>query len=98
MQFDPEIVSEQDIRREKEKARRLRQTQWWMRKIHKGVCHYCNKEVGRDGLTMDHIVPISRGGLSTKGNVVAACKKCNNAKKHLLPMEWAQYLTNVKIK
>jgi 5-methylcytosine-specific restriction protein A len=92
MQFDPEIVSEQDIRREKEKARRLRQTQWWMRKIHKGVCHYCNKEVGRDGLTMDHIVPLSRGGKSTKGNIVAACKECNSKKKYLLPIEWEEYI------
>jgi 5-methylcytosine-specific restriction endonuclease McrA len=41
---------------------------------------------------MDHIVPISRGGKSTKGNVAPCCKECNNAKKHLLPMEWEQYL------
>jgi len=46
---------------------------------------------------MDHIVPISRGGKSTKGNVVPACKECNNAKKQLLPMEWEKYLTNKKI-
>ena len=43
-------------------------------------------------LTMDHIVPLARGGKSTKGNVVPACKACNNAKQHLLPMEWDQYL------
>ena len=42
-------------------------------------------------LTMDHIVPIARGGRSTKGNVVPACKECNNTKKQLLPMEWAAY-------
>jgi 5-methylcytosine-specific restriction endonuclease McrA len=45
---------------------------------------------------MDHIVPISRGGQSTKGNVVATCKECNNAKRHFLPMEWEQYLKNIK--
>jgi len=43
-------------------------------------------------LTMDHIVPIARGGRSTKSNVVPACKTCNNAKKQLLPMEWEEYL------
>lgn len=42
---------------------------------------------------MDHIVPVSRGGRSTKGNVVACCKECNSAKKQLLPMEWEAYLT-----
>ena len=37
---------------------------------------------------MDHVVPIIRGGHSTHGNVVPACKDCNNAKKHSLPTEW----------
>jgi 5-methylcytosine-specific restriction protein A len=36
---------------------------------------------------MDHIVPIARGGKSTKGNVVPCCKKCNNEKKYLTPVE-----------
>jgi 5-methylcytosine-specific restriction endonuclease McrA len=44
---------------------------------------------------MDHIVPIARGGRSTKGNVVAACKECNTAKKQRLPMEWDQYLKEI---
>jgi hypothetical protein len=35
-------------------------------------------------LTMDHVVPLARGGKSTKGNVVPACKPCNNKKKQLL--------------
>ena len=41
---------------------------------------------------MDHLVPVSRGGRSTRGNCVPACKECNNLKKNLLPMEWEQYL------
>jgi 5-methylcytosine-specific restriction endonuclease McrA len=41
---------------------------------------------------MDHIVPISRGGKSVKGNVVPSCKECNNKKKQLLPMEWEKYI------
>ncbi|MBN1850365.1 MAG: HNH endonuclease [Deltaproteobacteria bacterium] len=92
MHFEPEMISEQDIRREKEKARQLRKTQWWIRKINQGVCYYCNQEVGKSNLTMDHVVPLSRGGKSTKGNIVAACKECNNKKKYLLPIEWEEYL------
>lgn len=87
------IVEEEQIRREKDKARRLRQTAWWLRKVHPGVCHYCHREVGRTRLTMDHVVPLSRGGKSTKGNIVAACKECNNKKKYLLPIEWGEYLS-----
>lgn len=87
-----EFISEEEIRREKEKARRLRRTHWWSRKIQPGVCHYCGAGVGRDGLTMDHVVPLSRGGKSKKGNLVPACKDCNNRKKYLLPLEWEEYL------
>lgn len=36
---------------------------------------------------MDHVVPIVRGGLSTKGNVVPACKTCNSDKQHRLAWE-----------
>jgi len=58
----------------------------------KGVCHYCSRSVSPGQLTMDHIVPISRGGVSSRGNVVPCCHECNNKKKESLPMEWAEYL------
>lgn len=45
---------------------------------------------------MDHIVPIIRGGKSTKGNVVPSCKECNNQKKHMLPLEWEEYLQRME--
>ena len=93
MVFAENTISESEIKREKEKARRLRQSAWWMRKIQKGVCYYCRREVGRTNLTMDHVVPLSRGGRSRKGNIVAACKECNNKKKYLLPIEWEEYLS-----
>ncbi len=92
MALEYENISEQDIRREKEKARRLRQSGWWRRKIQKGECYYCHGQVGMGNLTMDHVVPLSRGGKSKKGNVVPACKACNNKKKYLLPIEWEEYL------
>jgi len=92
MEFYDEIIDEQDIRKEKEKARDLKRSSWWLNRIHSGVCYYCNKEVGRTNLTMDHIVPLSRGGKSRKGNIVPACKECNNKKKYLLPIEWEEYL------
>ena len=47
-------------------------------------------------LTMDHLVPIIRGGRSTQGNVVPACKECNSKKGYLLPLEWEEYLNSVK--
>lgn len=85
-------VDESHIKREKAKARELRQSQWWKNLRGKGVCHYCRKRFPAKTLTMDHIVPISRGGLSKKSNIVPCCKECNNKKKYLLPVEWEAYL------
>ena len=91
MEFDIE-VSEESIRRERQKARDLRKQNWWKNKIAQGICHYCGQQFPPKELTLDHIVPVGRGGRSTKGNCVPACKECNNQKKHLLPMEWQEYL------
>jgi 5-methylcytosine-specific restriction protein A len=78
---------EKHIARERAKARDLRKSQWWQNKLNAGICHYCGKKFARNELTMDHIVPIARGGKSTKGNIVPCCKACNNAKKYLTPVE-----------
>jgi 5-methylcytosine-specific restriction endonuclease McrA len=75
------------ISREKSKARELRKSQWWKNEIAKGICHYCGKIFSPAELTMDHVVPISRGGKSTKGNIVPCCKNCNNQKKYLTPTD-----------
>jgi 5-methylcytosine-specific restriction enzyme A len=85
-------LDEAYIKAERRKARELRGTQWWKRRCAKGVCYYCQQPTAPRELTMDHIVPIARGGRSSKGNLVPACKNCNNKKKHLLPMEWEAYL------
>lgn len=81
-------LEEADIRRERSKARQLRKSQWWKRKIAKGLCFYCGLRFPPAELTMDHIVPVYRGGKSVKGNVVPSCKACNTRKRDLLPMEW----------
>jgi 5-methylcytosine-specific restriction protein A len=72
---------------EKSKARKLRQSQWWQQKVESGICHYCGGNFAANVLTMDHIVPISRGGKSTRGNLVPACKNCNSNKKYYTPAE-----------
>ena len=88
--------SEEQIRREREKARELRKTQWWKNRIAQGVCHYCGAEAPPKELTLDHIVPISRGGKSTRGNCVPSCKECNSKKQSLLPIEWKEFLERLR--
>ncbi len=73
--------------RERAKARALRRSDWWRRQLEDGVCHYCGQKVGAAALTLDHVVPVSRGGTSSKGNVVPACRECNSKKKYLTPAE-----------
>ncbi len=85
-------VTEKEIKREKEKAKILRKSQWWKRKCTEGICYFCKRKINPKNLTLDHIVPLVRGGKSTKGNVVPACKECNSKKKYLLPVEWNEYL------
>ncbi|SDZ83509.1 HNH endonuclease [Desulfuromusa kysingii] len=89
-------IDEEQIRRERNKARELRKQSWWKNRIGRGVCHYCGKSVPPKELTLDHVVPVARGGRSTKGNCVPACKDCNNQKKNLLPMEWDDYLRHLQ--
>ncbi len=80
-------VSEKEIRRERQKARELRASQWWKRKRAAGICHHCGGKFPPVELSMDHLVPVIRGGKSTKGNLVPSCKACNNERKHRLPFE-----------
>jgi 5-methylcytosine-specific restriction enzyme A len=75
------------VRREREKARQLRASAWWRRRLQRGLCAYCGGTFQSRELTMDHVVPIARGGRSVKGNVVASCKPCNARKKLLTPAE-----------
>ncbi|HJO95149.1 MAG TPA: HNH endonuclease [Victivallales bacterium] len=75
------------IKKEKAKAAQLRKTNWWQNLLVKGICHYCKKEFLPSELTMDHVVPLSRGGKSTKGNIVPCCKECNNEKKYYTPVD-----------
>ncbi len=94
--FGAEYDDDARFKEERSRAREIRKTQWWKRKLAKGRCHYCGKAYPAKALTMDHVVPLSRGGRSTKGNLVPCCKECNTQKKHLLPMEWDAYLERVR--
>ncbi len=73
--------------RERRKAKELRSSAWWLRQKERGICHYCGQKVAPEELTMDHIVPVCRGGTSTKGNIVASCPACNKDKKYYTPAD-----------
>lgn len=96
--FSLESIDEAVIRAERNKARKLRLSRWWQKKTSAGACYYCGTSVGYKNLTMDHVIPLSRGGRSTKDNLVPCCKDCNNQKKSSLPVEWDEYMENLSKK
>ena len=75
------------VARERAKAKELRKSQWWQQELAKGLCHYCGQTFPPSELTMDHILPVVRGGKSVRSNCVPCCKAGNNKKKYLTPAE-----------
>ena len=60
----------------------------------KYTCQYCGCKPGSEELTIDHILPRSRGGKSTWENCVLACVKCNHKKSNMTPAESHMHLLN----
>lgn len=50
-------------------------------------CQYCGRELRPYTTTVDHVIPVSRGGRRMWENVVAACKPCNGKKDNRTPDE-----------
>ncbi len=80
-------ADEAHINRERNKAKRAKKLRWWQQKTASGRCHYCQKVFPPKKLTMDHIVPVSRGGMTSPGNVVPSCLSCNKKKSMDTPIE-----------
>jgi 5-methylcytosine-specific restriction endonuclease McrA len=56
------------------------------------VCQYCGECPGRHLLTVDHVIPRSRGGVHDWTNLVTACTRCNQKKGSLTPEEANMHL------
>lgn len=89
--LDFDAPDDKEIRAERQKAKALRKTRWWQQRTSKGICFYCGKKVAFKQITMDHLVPLARGGRSNKENLVPCCKDCNNLKKSMMPIEWEEF-------
>jgi len=51
------------------------------------TCQYCGRERATKDLSLDHVIPRSRGGRSTWENLVVACHGCNRRKDNRTPAE-----------
>lgn len=60
------------------------------------ACFYCGCDVtGKH--TVDHYIPVAKGGSNGPENIVIACQKCNYSKQDKLPGEFFEYLQEVSI-
>jgi hypothetical protein len=66
-------------------------------------CTYCKREMikpPKDGVlsglmrTRDHVIPLSRGGVDLKRNIVPACYRCNSLKGDMMPDAWQQFMAD----
>lgn len=55
-------------------------------------CFYCKRRLNRFTRTIDHLVPLARGGLNRIYNRVYCCKECNNDKGDMTLKEYRLYL------
>lgn len=62
---------------------------WWRRWMRTLPCHYC----GKSGGTIDHKIPLSKGGPNRRSNCVPACFTCNNLKGD---MEYWDFLSKLR--
>ena len=85
--LDPKHTQPSRLKKEREKARQIKKSNWWITQLSQGICHYCQKQVLSHQLTLDHIVPLARGGRSVQNNIVPACQSCNQSKKLNTPVD-----------
>jgi len=64
----------------------------------RNMCQYCGRRFPTSELTLDHVVPRSRGGCTSWGNIVCACVKCNVRKGGRTPAEAHLKLTRPPVK
>jgi 5-methylcytosine-specific restriction endonuclease McrA len=60
-----------------------------LNKLYSDNCFFCGN---KENQTIDHKIPISRGGKHGIGNLQTLCLSCNSAKRHKTIMEWRMYL------
>lgn len=55
------------------------------KKIYSSPCFYCGST---ERIEADHIIPVSRGGNTSIGNLISCCRSCNAKKSNMLITEW----------
>jgi 5-methylcytosine-specific restriction endonuclease McrA len=81
----PSVIRLLEYRRIPHQTRALSRKNIMMRDRY--CCQYCHRAGGASDLTLDHVIPRSRGGDTSWENLVASCHQCNNRKGNRTPEE-----------
>lgn len=57
-----------------------------------GLCAYCGQHRNIKYMTIDHIIPLSKGGTESLDNLQCTCKMCNRLKDNMLPHEFTTFV------
>lgn len=87
------LTNNHEMNRQKSHRRRVRQqmagtyqvSKDEIHKLSRGSCFYCGSV---ERIEIDHVMPLSRGGTHSIGNLVSACLKCNRSKGSKTITEW----------
>lgn len=89
----PSVIRLLEYRRIPHQARALSRKNILLRD--RFTCQYCGQTFPASELTLDHVVPRSRGGESSWENLVACCYRCNNRKGNRTPEEAGMKLIRI---
>ncbi|MDD2192843.1 MAG: HNH endonuclease [Bacteroidales bacterium] len=61
------------------------------------ICQYCHKTIEPKNLTIEHIIPVSKGGIDDIINYITVCRSCNSSKKDKSLIEFIETRWDIKI-
>ena len=61
------------------------------------ICQYCKRKYSRDKLSIEHIIPVSKGGIDDIINYITVCRSCNSSKKDKPLLEYINSHWDIKI-
>lgn len=73
----PSVIMLKEFMRRRRRPR-FSKTNLYIRDLYH--CQYCSNQFARKDLTLDHVIPLSKGGRTKWENIVAACQRCNTLK------------------
>ena len=66
----------------------------WQQLYSADTCYYCGKQIEGRNKTVDHKIPISRGGTNARENLVMCCQSCNSHKNNRTESEYYEWRNN----